>query len=302
MSDPSADTPHVLFTVEDGVAVVTLNRPDNANAFSGRMGAELGEAFTTCDRDDEIRAVVLTGAGNTFCVGADFGDGGAVFERQENQSFSAAAFDPPAFRVRKPVIAAVNGHAVGIGLTIAMQCDVRLFANEGKYGFLHVRRGVIPDAYSHWTVPRAIGYARTAELFLTGRKMQGPECVEMGLGSRALPREQVLPAALEMAREIAVHVAPLSAALCKRLLWEGAPRTAVEAERAETELHHVVMGRPDALEGVMAFLEKRDPQWQLRVSRDWPDELLKILSADSTADASAAATREDSDDPSGPAD
>jgi len=262
----------IAFAIDDGVATITLNRPENRNAFSGLMGIELAAAYTECDRNDDVRAVVLTGAGKDFCVGADFSGGSEVFEKQDDATFSSnAGVDPPAFAIRKPVIAAVNGNAVGIGLTLPMQCDIRLFAREGKYGFLHVRRGVIPDAYSHWTVPRAIGFARTAELFLTGRKMTGDEAVAMGLGARVLPAAEVLPAALEMARDIAVNVAPLSAALCKRILWESAHQGPDSIERKETALHHLIMGRPDALEGVMAFLERREPSWQLRVGKDWPD-------------------------------
>jgi enoyl-CoA hydratase/carnithine racemase len=263
----------IRFDVDGGVATITLNRPEQRNAFSGKMGSELGEAYTECDRDDDIRAVVLTGAGSAFCVGADFTTtGGETFAAQERSTFSSSGVEPPAFAVRKPVIAAVNGHAVGIGLTLAMQCDIRLFAEDAKCGFLHVRRGVIPDAYSHWTVPRAIGFARTAELFLTGRRFTGAEAAEMGLASRALPAADVLPAALEIARDIATNVAPLSAALCKRLLWEAHAMSREEVGRKETALHHVVMGRPDAVEGVMSFLERRTPRWQLRVGKDWPDE------------------------------
>jgi enoyl-CoA hydratase/carnithine racemase len=266
-----AENRHVRVHVDAGVAVLTLDRPAERNAFSGRMGRELGEAYRDCDANDDVRAVVLTGAGRAFCVGADLEAGEATFEKRDEPDFSAAGVEPPAFAVRKPVIAAVNGHAVGIGLTLAMQCDIRIFAREGKYGFLHVRRGVIPDAYAHWTVPRAVGFARTAELFLTGRTFGGDEAAAMGLASRALAADEVLPAALEVARDIAVNVAPLSAALSKRLLWEGRGLTCEEVGRRETALHHVVMGRPDALEGVMAFLEKRAPRWQLRVGRDWPD-------------------------------
>ncbi|MBM4266546.1 MAG: crotonase [Deltaproteobacteria bacterium] len=260
----------LTFSLQDGVAVLTLDRPEHRNAFSGAMGDSLGRAYRACDEDDEVRAVVLTGAGDAFCAGADFATGGDTFEAREEKEFSSSPVDPPAFRVRKPVIAAVNGHAVGIGLTLPMQCDIRVFAREGKYGFLHVRRGVLPDAYAHWTVPRAIGFARTAELFLTGRRFGGDEAVQLGLASRALPAAEVLPAALEMARDIATNVAPLSAAVCKRLLWESRSLPADEIEHLETELHRVVMGRPDAVEGVLAFLEKRAPQWQLRVPRDFP--------------------------------
>jgi len=262
----------IRFALEDGVAVVTLHRPEQRNAFSGTMGLELGDAYRRCDADDAVRAVVLTGAGDVFCAGADLAPAGDTFAKREEKEFSAAGVEPPAFAIRKPVIAAVNGHAVGIGLTLAMQCDVRLLALEGKYGFLHVRRGVIPDAYSHWTVPRAIGFARTAELFLTGRTFRGEEAERLGIASRALPAAEVLPAALEIARDVAANTAPLSVALCKRLLWEGQAQSVEEIGRKETALHHVVMGRPDALEGVMAFLERRAPRWQLRVSRDWPDE------------------------------
>lgn len=262
----------IRFALEDGVAVVTLHRPERRNAFSGTMAAELGDAYRRCDADDEVRVVVLTGAGAVFCAGADLAPGARTFERRDEPEFSAAGVDPPAFAVRKPVIAAVNGHAVGIGLTLAMQCDVRILAREGKYGFVHVRRGVLPDAYSHWTVPRAIGFARTAELFLTGRTFRGDEAEALGIASRVLPAADVLPAALEMARDVATNTAPLSVALCKRLLWEGRALSVDEVGREETALHHVVMGQPDAMEGVLAFLERRAPRWQLRVPRDWPKD------------------------------
>jgi enoyl-CoA hydratase/carnithine racemase len=264
--------PHARLEVTDGVAVVTLDRPEHRNAFSGRMGVELGKAYVECDARDDVRAVVLTGAGRDFCVGADFSGGADVFEKRGEPEFSAAGVEPPAFRIRKPVIAAVNGHAVGIGLTLPMQCDVRLFAREGRYGFLHVRRGVLPDAYAHWTVPRAIGFARTAELFLTGRLLDGDEALAYGLAGRVLPATEVLAAALALAHDIARNTAPLSVALSKRLLWEGDPQDVEAVGRKETALHHVVMGRPDALEGVQAFLEKRAPRWQGSVTRDWPEE------------------------------
>lgn len=263
----------IKFELDGGIAVITLDRPDARNAFSGPMGRDLGRAYAQCDRDDAVRVVVLTGAGCDFCVGADFSGGAAVFEKQENARFSAdGGVNPPAFAIRKPVIAAVNGNAVGIGLTLPMQCDIRIFALEGKYGFLHVRRGVLPDAYAHFTVPRAIGLARTAELFLTGRKLTGAEVVAYGLASRALPAAEVLPAAMEMARDIVTNVAPMSAAVSKKLLWEAEGQTAAEIERKETALHHLLMGQPDAIEGAMAFLERRDPKWQLKVSTHWPDK------------------------------
>ena len=236
------------------------------------MAASLSAAYRACDARDDVRAVILTGAGSCFCVGADFAAGAETFARRDEPEFSADPIAFPAWDVRKPVIAAMNGHAIGIGLTLAMQCDIRLVAADAKLAFSHVRRGVLPDAHSHWTVPRAIGFARTAELFLTGRHVLGEEAAAMGLASRALPAADVLPAAREIARDIAVNCAPLSVALSKRLLWEGRGLARDEVGWRETAYHHLVMGRPDALEGVMAFLERRPPRWTLAVPRDWPDD------------------------------
>jgi enoyl-CoA hydratase/carnithine racemase len=259
------------FEVRDGVALVTLNRPDARNAFSGRMGEELGRAYRRCDSDDAVRAVVLTGAGEAFCAGADMSSGSETFAKRDEQSFSAAGVDPPAFRLRKPVIAAVNGHAVGIGLTLALQCDLRLMAREGKYGVLQVRRGVMPDAYSHWTLPRIVGMTRAAELLLTGRIFHGDEAAELGIATRVLPAAEVLPAALEIAGDIAANTAPLSVAVTKRLLWESPALGWEDVGRKETALHHHLMGREDAAEGIRAWLERRAPRWKLSVTRDWPD-------------------------------
>jgi enoyl-CoA hydratase/carnithine racemase len=261
---------HVAFDMIDRVAVVTLNRPEKRNAFTGTMGEELGRAYATCDADDEVRAVVVTGAGRAFCAGADLAGAGDTFAAPSGD-FTASPVRPPAWEVRKPVIAAVNGPAIGIGLTLPMQCDVRLVAEDAKLAFAHVRRGVIPDAHAHWTVPRAIGFARAAELLLTGRPFSGREAAEMGLASRALPTAEVLPAALQLARDIAVNTAPLSVALSKRLLWQSPPPNRDEVERLETELHRHLMGTADAREGVVAYLERREPRWHASVSRDWPE-------------------------------
>lgn len=262
----------IRFDVEDGVAVICLNRPEAMNTFTGRMGQELGQAYRNCDEEDDIRAVVLTGAGRAFCAGADMTSGAETFSnrRESMPDFSASPVGMAAFEVRKPVIAALNGHAIGIGLTLALQCDLRFVAREGQYGVLQVRRGVMPDAQSHWTLPRLVGLARAADILLTGRKFGGEEAVELGIASRVLPAEEVLPCALETAREIAVETAPLSAALTKKLLWQSGELTAAQVEYYETELHHHLMGRPDAVEGVMAYLERRAPRWTGRVGSDWP--------------------------------
>lgn len=258
--------PHVL--------LVTLNRPEIANALNTQMGRDFFDLWTRLTEDSgDIRCVVLTGAGDkVFCAGADLKERvGMTREqwRRQHEIFERhywALTDLPL-----PVIAAVNGHAIGLGLTLALQCDIRLFARDAKYGVLQVRRGVMPDAYAHFTLPRIVGFARAADLLLTGRKVQGEEAVTLGLASRALPADEVLPAALEIARDIATHTAPLSVAVTKRLLWESGSLDAAAVERKETALHHHLMGREDAREGVMAYLERRTPHWQLRVSRDWPD-------------------------------
>jgi enoyl-CoA hydratase/carnithine racemase len=259
------------FEFDGGVATITLDRPEAGNAFSGAMGQALGEAYRRCDEDDAVRAVVLTGAGSTFCVGADLAAGGDTFASPEPGGFSAAAFDPPAFAIRKPVIAAVNGHAIGLGFTMALQCDLRILAREGNYGIVQVRRGVMPDAYAHYTLPRIVGIGRAAELLLTGRKIDALEADRLGIATQVVPAAEVLPTALTLAREIALHAAPLSVAVTKRLLWESGALSPADVERKETALHHHLMGRADAIEGVMAYLERRAPDWKLSVSRGWPD-------------------------------
>jgi enoyl-CoA hydratase/carnithine racemase len=259
------------FELSDGVAVITLDRPDARNAFSGPMGRSLGEAYRHCDGDDAVRAVIVTGSGDAFCVGADMSGGESTFEKQDDSSFSAAAFEPPAWQVRKPVIAAMNGHAIGIGLTLALQCDMRIMAREGKYGVVQVRRGVMPDAYSHWTLVRMVGMTRAAELLLTGRKFDAEEAERFGIANQIAPAGEVLSVAMAIARDIAENVAPLSAAVTKRLLWQSPMLTPEEVEAQETALHHHLMGRADAIEGVMAFLERRPPSWKLSVNDDWPE-------------------------------
>jgi enoyl-CoA hydratase/carnithine racemase len=261
----------LCFEIDAGVARITLNRPAQRNAFSGAMGEALGAAYRRCDEDDAVRAVVLTGTGDAFCVGADLGPGAETFAAPEMAGFSAAAFDPPAFAIRKPVIAAVNGHAIGLGFTMALQCDLRILAREGKYGVVQVRRGVMPDAYAHYTLPRIVGVSRAADLLLTGRKIDAEEAERLGLASRVVPASEVLPIALEIARDIAANTAPLSVAVTKRLLWESSALGPADVERKETALHHHLMGRADAVEGVLAYLERRAPVWKLSVSRDWPE-------------------------------
>jgi enoyl-CoA hydratase/carnithine racemase len=258
---------HILFAVEDGVATITLNRPKRLNAFHFGLGAELESAYARCDADDTVRAVVLTGAGDK------------TFDDVEG---SRRAADPgpevrrlAAYQVRKPVIAAINGHAVGVGLTLAMQCDLRLVAREAKLAFSFVRRGIIPELGSHSILPRVIGFSRAADLLLSGRTFRGEEAAELGLASEALPAEAVVPRAREWARDVAQNAAPASVAIAKRLLWEGVTETPPETMAKEKSLLEWVGKQADAAEGVRSFLERRPPEWKLRPSVDlpeWPEE------------------------------
>ncbi len=265
----------IRFDLDGGVAVITLDRPSARNAFTGRMGIEIGHAYRQCDAKDEVRAVVLTGTPPAFCAGADLSRGAKTFtgtgEAASREGFTAAGVDPPAFAIRKPVIAAINGHAIGIGLTLALQCDIRIIADDAKYGIVQVRRGMLGDAYSHWTLPRIAGIANAADILLTGRMFDGREAHAMRLASRCLPANQVLPTAMEIAHDIATNAAPVSVAMSKRLLWESLERTPEEVERLESALHLHLMDGPDVREGPVAFIEKRTPDWRQRVSTDFPD-------------------------------
>lgn len=250
----------LLVEVEDGVAVLTLNRPERRNAYIAEMGSLLSQAYRACDADDAVRAIVLTGAGSAFCAGADLeADPFAAPEA----GFTASPIDPAAFELRKPVIAAVNGHAIGIGLTIALQADIRVMAADAKYAVPQARFGVLGDCMSHWTLPHLAGVGVAAELLLTGRTFDGTEALAMGVANYAVPACDVLPKARDVARDIATHVAPMSAASSKRLLWDTVmngygPRRVAERE---TDAHLQMMGSADAAEAVRAFTEKRAPRW-----------------------------------------
>lgn len=265
----------LLFEVDsDGVALITLNRPDKMNACSGALLDGLADAYRRCDEDDSIRAVVLTGAGRAFCAGADMTDAEKTFDVSGSggfDNFSAAGCAVPAFTVRKLVVAAVNGHAIGLGMTLAMQCDVRIFAREGKYGIVQVRRGVMGDAYSHWTMVRQVGLARAAEIMLTGKTFAGDEIDSLGVASRVVPAADVLSTALDIARDTAINAAPISVAVSKKLLWESSELSPAQVEHKETELHKHIMPRPDAIEGPVAHVQHRAPKWQGSVANDFPE-------------------------------
>jgi enoyl-CoA hydratase/carnithine racemase len=266
----------ILLEVKDRVATITLNRPERLNAWTAEMAAELSDALSACNERDEVRAVVVTGAGRAYCAGADLGKGGDSFassEEEREEERRALRNEVFPWMIDKPVIAAINGHAVGIGITYSMMCDIRFVAEDAKIQFAFVRRGVIPELASNVIVARVAGLSNAADLLLSGRMILGREAAAIGLASQALPAEQVLPAALERARDIAVNAAPVSVAIAKRLIWEGLNTPVAEMKRREDALFAWAGNQVDASEGVDSFLEKRAPEWKLSVARDKPDLL-----------------------------
>ena len=266
------DYEQIRFDVTDGVATITLHRPERMNAYTTRMGEEMRDAFQVADERDDVRAVVVTGAGRAFCAGADLEGGGRIFEGGERGPDARGGGPPPAWHVRKPIIGAINGAAVGIGATLPMQWDIRLAAASARIGFVFVRRGLIPEAASTWTLPRIIGMSRAAELLYTGRILDAREALEFGLVSRVLPDAELLPAAQAMARDIAVNTGPVAVALTKRLLWhmQGVADPA-QANALDLPAFFWATQSPDAAEGIRAFLEKREPRWTMRPSADLPE-------------------------------
>ena len=260
-------------TDADGVALVTLNRPERLNALRGRDIGALSQTYARLDADDDVRVVVLTGAGRAFCSGADLSRAGGAFQApRQGAQYRSSPARPMAFQIRKPVVAAINGHAIGLGMTLALHCDIRFIADEAKWGVVQVRRGVVPDAVSHWTLVRSVGLAAAAEVLLSGALFRGADALRLGVATRCLPFPQVLPQALDFARDMAVGAAPLSLAMSKQILWTAADGTLADVDRLESEAHQLLMGRPDALEGGAAAFEKRPPRWHGRVTRDWPEE------------------------------
>jgi enoyl-CoA hydratase/carnithine racemase len=267
-----SDSRHTLFDLVDGVATITLNRPERMNAWTAQMGVELNEHLVRCDEDDAVRAVIVTGAGRAFCAGADLERGGETFAgggRESQPARPARTIQP--WEVRKPIIAAINGSAVGVGLTLPLQYDLRVAAAEAKLGFLFVRRGVVTELSSTYILPRLVGIARAADLLLSGRIVTGQEAAQLGLVNEAVPGASVLTRAQAIARDIAENCAPVSVALTKRMLWEhlGGPPPVAVAKREAKALF--TLGRmADAREGVTSFLEKRKPRWSLSPTKDIP--------------------------------
>jgi enoyl-CoA hydratase/carnithine racemase len=268
----------IRYEVQDHVLTITLHRPDRLNAFTGTMARELIEAFDRADADDEVRAVVVTGEGRAFCAGADLGAGGETFDWRDRQAGDDVPRDGGGmvtlriFASTKPVIGAINGPAVGVGITMTLPMDVRLAAEGAKIGFVFARRGIVPEACSSWFLPRVVGISQAMEWCATGRVFTAEEALAGGLVRSVHPPGEVLGAARELAGEIAEHAAPVSVALTRRLLWTnlGAEHP-MAAHRADSRAMFSRGQSDDAREGVTSFLEKRPAQFSDRVSDGLPE-------------------------------
>ena len=274
MSNETPAYETLLFDVREQVATVTLNRPDVRNAFGAGMGPELDDAFQRCDEDDDIRAVVLTGTPPAFCSGADLARGGETFGKVDTTTFNAAGLRFPPWDVRKPVIGAINGHAIGVGMTLAIQCDLRFMAADAKYGVVQTQRGVMGDAFVHWSLPRIVGHGeRGGDPAHRARRSTATTCSASASPAACSRPTRCCRRRGSTRATMAATTAPMSVAFSKRVLWASFDLDRDEINHLETVLHHHLMGSPDAKEGVMAFLERRAPQWQGSVANDWPDDV-----------------------------
>ncbi len=271
------DYKQITTETRDGVLTITLNRPERLNAWTAQMGQELRTAFDRADTNDEVRAIVVTGAGRGFCAGADLASGADTFDYRKHESAGPARDNGGEFTLRvfestKPVIAAINGPAVGVGATMTLPMDVRLAAEDARIGFVFARRGIIPEACSSWFLPRVVGISRAMEWVASGRVFSAQEALEGGLVRSLHPKDELLDAAHALAREIAENAAPVSVALARQLMWRmlGAEHPML-AHRADSR-GMVARGQSaDAVEGITAFLEKRPASFPDRVSEGLPD-------------------------------
>ena len=269
----------IHYEVEDAVCTVTLNRPDRLNAVTSTMLGELREAWDRADADDAVRAVIVTGAGRAFCAGADLGAGGATFVYNragraisaEDHRDGGGTVTLRIFDMKKPVIAAINGPAVGFGITLTLPMDVRIASTAARIGFVFARRGVVPEACSTWFLPRLVGISQAAEWVYTGRVFGADEALAGRLVSRIVAPDALLPAARRLALEIAENTSAVSVALARQMMWKllGADHPA-EAHRLDSLAMFWTGRSADAREGISAFLEKRPARFTLRPSADLP--------------------------------
>jgi len=267
----------LLYELSDGICTITLNRPERHNAYSRVLGAEILDAFAKADQDDEVRVIILTAnpEGKNFCAGMDLGAGGDTFnmkavpelEHRDGGGVVALAI----YDVNKPVIAAVNGSAVGVGFSMLLPCDFRIVSKKAKLGALFVRRGIFLDGAVSYFLPRLIGMSNAMKIAMTGRPWRAEELESTGLFYKVVEPEDVMAEARALAKEIAVNCAPLSLAMVKRQLWSMQQADSpMEAHEIDSLFYWNLGDSPDAAEGVTAFLEKREPQWSMSPTKDLP--------------------------------
>ena len=269
----------ILYEVKDHILTLTLNRPDKLNALTPLMRKELIGAFDRADADDQIRAIIVTGAGRAFCAGADLGTGIETFDYQtrdgqmqaEEHRDGGGQLTLRIFESIKPVIAAINGPAVGIGITMTLAMDIRIAVQNAKLGFVFARRGIVPEACSSWFLPRIVGISQALEWVLSGRLFSVDEAVSRGLVRSSHGPDQLLPDARDLATEIADNTSAISVALARQMLWRmlGADHP-MEAHKVDSRAIYYTGKSADASEGITSFLEKRPPKFTDRPSIDMP--------------------------------
>jgi len=277
----------ILYEVKNKVLTITLNRPERLNAYTGQMQADLIEAFDKAGEDDDIRVIIVTGAGRGFCAGADLGAGGNTFNREvrNNKGETEGIKDDPEwmrdgggrttlaiFDCPKPVIAAFNGPAVGVGVTMTLPMDIRIASEEAKFGFVFARRGLVPEAASSWFLPRVVGINKALEWTFSGRVFSPEEAKEGGLIRSIHPANELLEEANKIAQEIVENTSPVSVAMTRQMLWKllGADHP-MEAHKVDSRAIYELGQGGDAKEGVESFLEKRSPKFPSKVSKDMPE-------------------------------
>ena len=271
---------HIHTDIQDHVLTITLNRPDKLNAFTAQMRDELIAAFDASDADDDVRAVIITGAGRGFCAGADLSLGGNTFnyakrtdrEAEDIRRDGGGRVTLRIYESLKPVICAINGPAVGIGVTMTLPMDVRLASTDARFGFVFSRRGVVPEAASSWFLPRIVGISQALQWAYSGRVFPADEALKGGLVNEVLPPEDLLPRAREIAADIVQNTSAVSVSMIRQMMWTmlGADHP-MEAHQIDSRGMTFMGAREDADEGIASFLEKRPAQFSMRPSQDMPD-------------------------------
>ncbi len=269
----------ITYDVEDGILTLTLNRPEKLNAFTGEMLAEMIDAFDRADADDEVRAIIVTGAGRAFCAGADLSGGSDTFNadgREDRQSGvqpdGGGKLTLRIYELNKPIIAAINGAAVGVGITMTLAMDVRIAADVAKFGFVFARRGIVPEACSSYFLPRVVGISKALEWCYSGRVFPADEALQGGLVRSLHPKEELLKAARGIARDIADNTSAVSVSLIRHMMWRmlGADHP-IEAHKIDSRGVYYTGRSADSKEGVASFLEKRPAKFPGTVSKDMPE-------------------------------